>query len=582
MKRNINFRRRIFAWCGLLILLLPPVPARGGLLAKLDFDPKVNGFGFKNYRNDKRRWEDDVAADDLVRLFGVKGACKSGTSSKDCVLKEGAARWMREYLEAMKIGHCEGISVACLRMFSATPFKKKTAPADFQPGAKSPFGLQLSPAMENYVAYYWLTQTFDEVIEPTGKTAEAGPVEIAKTLAAAIEKGGEAYTLGMQKTEPNGDTTGHAVNPFAVEDTGAQYKIHLYDNNFPGETRYLFINKAGNQEWTYNGTATPNAKPDYSGNKQSQTLDITANSWRENKCFRASFASDAKRSGCGSESAAVSEGSNFVNAAYAKPFSMRADETTEDVEFFLTGEGEMMVTDGNGDRLGYDPVTDQVYDEIEDAVSEYLIGGLGEDLPHFTFPYEESEEPYKIVFSGKYLDEESVLDFVFCAPGFTVGFSEIRLDPNEILTATISADGEEISFTASRDGETPEVFFAFDPVDDSQSSYLTLIEGVALTAGKALFYNFDFENGKLYFSDNDGNEDSYDIELVRVNADGTRQVYTNSNLDIGKADRYEMDFADWDGKGEMCFKDDEDGDGFDDEQCAEEPDDNTDGEFDQQ
>jgi hypothetical protein len=250
------------------------------------------------------------------------------------------------------------------------------------------------------------------------------------------------------------------------------------------------------------------------------------------------------------------------------------------VEFFLTGEGEMLVTEGNGDRIGYDPKTDRFYNEIPDSVSQILIGGLGEDLPHFTFPYEAHEEPYTIVFSGKYLDEESVLDFVFSAPGFTVGFSELHLDPNETLTATISSDGEEISFTASSDAETPEVFFAFDPEDDTEASYFTLIEGVELTAGKALFYNFDFENGKLFFSDNDGNEDAYDIELVRVNADGTRQVYTNSDLDIGKADRYEMDFSEWDGKGEMCFKDDEDGDGFGDEQCDEQPDDETENDFD--
>ncbi len=573
-----SLRSKIFAFFICIILLFPNAPVRAQILASIEFDPKVDGFSFKNYRNENYKWDDDIAADDLIRLFGVKNACKSGTSAKNCVLKEGAARWMKEYLEAMDIGHCEGMSVASLKMKAGTPFKKRIPAGDFQSGAKSPFGLRFEQPMQNYIAYYWLTQTFDEVVKPTAETAAAGPVQIAKRLAAAMKDGSETYVLGIEKTEKNGKRTGHAVTPFAVEDTATQYKIHLYDNNFPGETRYLFINKTGAEQWTYNGTANPNEKPDYFGNKTSQTLDITANSWRENKCFRASFVADGRQTGCGSESALL-EKPFFTNASFQKSKILQ-DETVEDAEFFLTDEGEMLITDANGDRLGYDPQTNRYYDEIPDSVSEYLIGGLGENLPHFTLPYEQAEEPYKVVFSGKYLDEESILDFVFGAPGFTVGFSEIRLDPNETLTATISSDGQEISFTASKDGETPEVFFAFDPEDDSEASYLTLIEGVELTAGKSLIYNFDFENGKLYFSDDDGNEDSYDIQLVRVNADGTRQVYTNSNVDIGKADRYEMDFEDWDGKGEMCFKDDEDGDGFGDEECTEEADDNTDGEFD--
>ena len=574
-----NYSLKFFSLFFCCALLCSNIPAQSNLLASLKFDPKIDGFGFKNYKNEKNKWNDDIAADDMIRMFGARAACKRGTTAKDCVLKEAAAQWIKEMLEAMDIGHCEGISVASLRMNSHMPFKKRIAPADFQSGAKSPFSMRLAQPLENYIAYYWITQTFDEVAVPTRATAAAGPVEIAKTLGSSLG-GKDTYVLGIKKSEKSRLFDGHAVVPIAVEDAGNQYKIHIYDNNFPGETRYLYINKTGTQQWTYNGSANLNDKPDYVGDKSTRTLELTATSWREGKCFDASFVKDSDRTtGCGVETASL-ENSFFSNASFQKSKKLPADDDGEDVEFFLTGEGEMLVTEGNGDRLGYDPKTDRFYDEIPDSISQILIGGLGEDLPHFTFPYEEHEEPYTIVFSGKYLDAESVLDFVFSAPGFTVGFSEIHLDPNETLTATISADGEEISFTASSDAETPEVFFAFDPEDDSDASYLTLIEGVELTAGKTLFYNFDFENGKLYFSDNDGNEDSYDIELIRVNADGTRQIYTNSDLDIGKADRYEMDFGDWDGKGEMCFKDDEDGDGFGDEQCDEEPDDNTEGEFD--
>jgi hypothetical protein len=181
-----------------------------------------------------------------------------------------------------------------------------------------------------------------------------------------------------------------------------------------------------------------------------------------------------------------------------------------------------------------------------------------------------------IIFSGRYLDEESNLDFVFAAPGFTVGFDGIRLDPGEFMIATISHDGEVISFTATADGETPEVFFAFDADDDAQASYITEIGGLELTAGTSLFYDFDFENGKLIFSDDDGNEDEYDIELIRINGDGTEDVYEQKDFKVG-SDKFQMDFGDWKGdKDTMCFRDDDDQDGdFNDEECDEEPNEDT-------
>ena len=258
----------------------------------------------------------------------------------------------------------------------------------------------------------------------------------------------------------------------------------------------------------------------------------------------------------------------MLNVAYK---GQQTDDDGEDAEFFLTGDGDMLITDGNGKRIGFDAASGKYYNEIANGASESIIGGLGFDLPHFTMPYIETDKPYKIVFSGKNLTQESVMDFVFSAPGFTVGFTDIRLDPNETLTATISNNGEQITFISSADGETPEVFFAFDADDDEEASYITEIEGVELTAGKSLTYDFDFENGKLFFTDDDGNEDNYDIILIRINADGTEQVYEQDNLDIGKADKYEMDFGEWNGEDDICFKDDEDGDGFDDEDCTEEP-----------
>ncbi len=548
-------------FCG---FLCPSLSAQGKIVAALDFDPKVSGFSFPNYKKVKT---DNIGTEDLIRMFGVKATCKSGSNAKNCVLKAAARKWIEKMLEAMEIGHCEGIGVASLRFNSSLRFKTRWQPSQFQSGVKTPFNLQLIPSIENYISYYWVTQTFDEVTLKTKETAKLAPTGIAEKLISAMNTQKDTFLFGIKKYDKGRIFDGHAVVPFAVEDIGNQYKIHVYDNNFPAETRFIFINKT-TQQWFYNSTKNPNSKPDYVGDASTKTLELTATSWREGSCFDASFANDEdKETGCGLETATLGN-QHLIDASFKNMF----DEDGEDAEFFLTGEGDMLVVE-DGKRLGFDPRNNLYFNddaEIEDGNSTLLVGGFGEDLQHFTLPYVESDKPYTIIFSGRNLDAESNLDFVFSAPGFTVGFDGIRLDPNETLTAEISRDGEVITFTSSSDAETPEVYFAFDSDDDADASYITTIGGVELLAKKALTYDFDFENGKLFFSDNDGNEDNYDIELIRINADGTEQEYKQNDLDIGKADKYEMDFGDWDGTASMCFKDDEDGDNFDDEECSEE------------
>lgn len=558
-----NIIGKLFSIVILSFVCVNSLWAQGSVISLTNFAPNSSGFSFKNFGNGNHKWEDDLGAADLIRLVGVKATCIKGDSANNCVMKAAPRKWLEEYLKAIDKGRCTGMAVACLRFNTNLGFRGKTS-AQLLATSKMPFALPLDPFLENYVSYYWLTQVFDEVKKPKDATAKKGPLEIAKILKEALVSKKEFYTMSLKKYDNGRVFDGHEFTPFAVEELETQYKISVYDNNFPGETRHLFISKTAAQTWTYSSSKDQKEKPDYVGDIKTQTLSLTANSWRDGKCFDPPFGSDGTRpTGCGNE--AVS----FLNTSFT---TNQTDDDGEDAEFFLTGEGEMLVTDGNGKRIGYDAKSNKYYNEFTDGASDLLIGGLGFDLPHFTLPYQELEKPYTVVFSGKNLSGESLMDFVFAAPGFTVGFEGIRLDPNETLTATISTDGEEITFTASADGETPQVFFAFDDEEEANASYITEIGGILLDAGKSLTYNFDFENGKLFFSDNDGNEDEYDIELIRINADGTEDVYRKDNLDIGDKDSYEMNFGEWNGEEDICFKDDEDGDGFGDEECTQEPD----------
>ncbi|MFN6962967.1 MAG: hypothetical protein ACK4S4_04290 [Pyrinomonadaceae bacterium] len=552
----------------------PPEQPAWRTVASMEFDVRADGFSFANYRNRKGRFENDISREDLFRMFGVRPTCDNGTTAANCIVKASARQWIEKMLAAMNIGHCEGIAVASLRFNAAQPFKGRSSPTAFQPRADEVFRLGLDDGVENYIAYYWITQTFEEVIRASDAWAERGPRAIVQEIVRGIKSGTETYTIGLEKYDAGRAFDGHALVPYAVDHNGSTYRVSIYDSNFPGQPRNLFVDDSDAQSWSYSSKGDAvRARADYRGGAATRSLYLTPTSIREDRCFTPEFKRfGEKASNCGlaseraSASAAMPPGVRFDTASYLAAQSANDGNA----EFFLTGEGAMMVVDPDGRRVGYDPFKDRFVEEIPDAISDILIGGLGIDAPHFVIPYD-SDDPeamYKIVFSGKYLERgtENVMDLVFTAPGFTVGFEGIRLDAGEVLLAEISADGEHITFTSSADGETPTVYFAFDGPADDDASYIATVGGVALAAGRSLNYDLELELGKLFISDDDGNADKYDIELLRIGADGREEVYRADDVAFGRGDRYEMDFGQWKGDGDaICFKQDDEGDGFDDE-----------------
>jgi hypothetical protein len=118
-------------------------------------------------------------------------------------------------------------------------------------------------------------------------------------LVDAMKSGKENYTLGFYKFDraTGKKSDGHAITPLAVEDAGATYRIHVYDNNYPGETRYVVVEKAGRQTWKY-VTSTNPSEPvaEYAGDIDTKTLELTPNSAREKTCYEAPFApADAEK-----------------------------------------------------------------------------------------------------------------------------------------------------------------------------------------------------------------------------------------------------------------------------------------------
>jgi hypothetical protein len=519
---------------------------KGTIIASIKFDPKVDGFGFKNYGRN-HEGEGDLDAADLVKMFGAENVCIEGKSANDCVLYETGQAWIDERLEAMKAGHCEGFAVDSLRFWLGKEFRGKSKPGDFQSGAEKTFDLKLDEPIANYIAYYYSLQGLKEVYEFKEQALNMKPSQILEMLVESFKEGKEYYTMSIAKRINGEYKFGHAITPFGVEDMGDdQFRILVYDNNYPGQTRYVEIDKK-DETWRYHTASNPNeTESDYVGDPSTRTLGLKRMSDRERSTYECPF--------CEEES-----------GDHASPAS------AEMLTFELNGEGNILITDGAGKRLGFDPQKNQTLSEIPGAQALIIDGGLGMDVPPtYKIPYQKGGKPFTINVSGKSLKSEVDADMEIDGPGYVVGFDNIALDPGENLTMTVSPDGQQLSFTASQDGQTPDIFITTESGPD-KPSYEFKIGGIKLSPGKTVTVTLDLKKERLYFKDDDAKRDKYVVKVERTNADGTKNYYEHDNLEVGKKDNYEIDFSKWNGKGPLCVVDDEEGNGFDDDQCVEEP-----------
>ncbi len=553
-------------------VVMPSTP-EGEILAALKFDPEVNGFSFENYGNEDHDWRRDLTAADLIKMFGAENVCHSGSTAKDCKLTAAAREWLDAQLKAMDGGHCEGMAVVSLRFLTGRPFNGRKAPADYQKDAQAPHDLQRA-RVQNLIAHFHVLQSLEEVSEYEEKSDPRPSVIVAK-LIDSFKKQTNPATLGFYQVKRGEFINGHAVTPFAVEAVGEdRYRIHLYDNNYPNETKYMDVD-ARRERWRYRTSTKPGeSENDYFGDAKTRSLSIVPLSARAPKTgnhFACPFAVDEVSGDEGEEGWLPGPGVQFASGKGGRVPAKKAllksgakpTLENEDVAFFMSGPGNYTVTDGEGRMVGYDVEKGEVRNEIPDADIIPFLGGLNRHIPPtIVMNYDgASKKPYVINLSGRDLNRESNADFVYTGPGFTVGFDNLKLDPDESETVRIRPDGRELTCTAASDGEIPVVSFAFDPTRHGVS-YIVNLTAVDLQPGATLTVSLDPEKGTLTFRESKTKAGVFLVELIRIDADGDEEVY-EAEADLGEGAKYLMDFSHWDGKSDIPFYVDENGDGFD-------------------
>jgi hypothetical protein len=529
---------------------------KGTIVARLkDYDPTADGFNIHNYGR-YEGLENELDAGDLIRLFGAENVCESGSTAQDCVLYEPAEEWLEKQFKMLSNGHCDGFAITSLRFWLGLPFEGKSDPAAWQTGAHNVFDLKRNEALENYVAYYHVMQALSEIYVVRHTLVKKKPSEILHLLMDSMKDDSkDHFEFLIYKFEDGRLTKGHCILPYAIEDMGeGLYHIHVYDSNYEGRSKYVELD-AKEESWRYHTAANPSqTASDYVGDASTHSMTLQNLEARELEVYGCPFCPDN-------------------NDRASRHHASGVKKTQKDqVGFAFTGEGEYLITDPNGKRLGYDFAKSRFVNEIPEADVVPYLGGLGKNVPaEYRLPRIASSKPYTITVAGKSISTEVDADLDMEGPGFLVGFEGILLDPGETMSMTISPNGRELSFTASADGETPTVFITV-ATSHKEPSYDFEIGGIKLAAGKTVTVKLDLENEKLFFKDNDPDRDPYDVLVTRANPDGTKDYYENDDLDLAKkSDNYEMDFSKWDGKGDMCFEEDDEGNGFDDEECTKEP-----------
>lgn len=481
--------------------------ASGRTIAQLkNFAPGIHGFRFQNYGNrelsDSNVYSPDFFIEDLQSMFGRTSVCRNGNQNP-CVLNAGARVWLARQLEAMDYGHCEGMAVSSLLFWQGYDFNGKRSPAAFQPNAQSAYDLNLTPALSNQIARFFMLQSLHELADPTARIRQGSPTEILRTLIEGMQSGQDPYTMGIYRSEGNGKqahlTAGHTLLPYAVVDKGkGRYWVYVYDSNYPvqpGQPPSLnqvveFNTNPGQDWWRYQ--PRPSAPP-YWGNANQRTLDLTRLSLRTR------------------------------TTPYTCPFCQQQTQATI---FSLLGEGYLLVRNtSQGITVGYDPNLRQHVDTSSEAAVIPFKGGLGKNIsPTYRIPAAADLNNYNVLITGK-PNQPVDADLVIATRGFTLGMDRIRLKPGEKLGFDLNYSYKVnrliLEFQSTQaNAAIPEIHLALDHAS-ATDSYIINLGSINLGSAKSVVVlNLDLSVGLLTVIDANHMPFKYPLKVTRISPSG--------------------------------------------------------------
>jgi len=208
---------------------------------QLQFDPARDGFSFANFPNDPQTFS--VSDEVMLRLFG-DSICSFGSGSDACEINPVVKDLQRTLNRGLEVGHCVGMSALAQELFDGS------VPQVGQLGVAATSSLPLNRAVVDEIA----SRAAVQFLPGEGQTQMSPPSKVVSVLEQAFAEGSARNVLVLYawNIEQNGWGGGHAVTPFAVEDTDAENvkEILIYDNNLPNVVQRVTVDLQ-EEAWEY-------------------------------------------------------------------------------------------------------------------------------------------------------------------------------------------------------------------------------------------------------------------------------------------------------------------------------------------
>ncbi len=466
--------------------------ANAAVVASNGFTAEADGYSFANYGNDPP--VRNLTKTDMVKLFG-KGVCVKG--SDPCTLIPEAQDWKESLSAEMDGGHCFGLATTSQLFFEGKG--KPPTPEPF--GSATVPGLKLvgNAALQSHIGYAFALQAIPSVAH----TATAlSPLGVFRLLRKSLAPGTARYLLTIYD-----DGGGHAITPTAVETlANGKRRIAVYDNNWPGQTRYVNIDDQTNS-WTYD--LGPNTE--WGGNATDDSLELMD-----------------PRPGFGHQPC-------FLCPAKGKPSTGKTVELRVRPEQRSGRHGAMEVTDRRGNRTGCGP--HGCRNEIPGAELRQIASGAPDwktnSPPVIELPTHRS---YRVALGSTSKLGQVHEDLTVTGRGFSVGVSDVAIRKGEQDTIRIRRGLKSVAFdNDARGTESPTVVLTSSNANTGKY-FRAELTPAGINPDASLSVGFDPLEGKITIENRGGARiEKATLHVELYTAGGIEEKQAELKLKRGKA-----------------------------------------------
>ena len=499
-----------------------PVPnyqPTGTLIADNGFRPDKDGLPFQNYGNDGHPQNLDPAA--MAQIFGDQ-VCGSG-SGGSCKLSPPAQQWMDQENQSMAGGHCYGFSVTAEQLYKGT-----VKPDDF--GASSTLALPEGAPIQVEIAKGFIQQSLPNI---QNQLVTGTPNQILDKLIEALKSKSEYYTIKIFKVDSSGQfTEGHAVTPFAVEDKGGgNMNVLIYDNNYPGKTRFIAFDRNANT-WSYTAQTNPNSQLDeYKGDANTKSIGLSPESPGEGQQPCPFCNGQGGGGGASTGSAKGAVGSTLPSKEQYNEIKLESNPAEH---------AHLLLTDDSGQKLGYD--NGKFVSDIpggQALVTTADQDWLGKQEPTYRIPV---GTKVTVTIDGSSLQQPDTENVTLTGPGTDASVDDIKMEQGQKDQLTFDGNGSGFEFKVDpNQGGSPVLNVGFSA---DSGDYGFAITPQELAGGSDIALNIDQQAGqlKLNTTGTKGNG-TYAVGVVRISESGGEQKFVHDHLSLSPDETASLDYS---------------------------------------